>query len=321
MRHGRACAGGRNLSVRRRFPGDVFLGVVAIAKNESRDMPGFLAHLLPWVDEIVIVDDGSTDNTRELAAAAGTKVKLVHRRLEPAGGFAAQRNFGIDSARAEWLLHMDIDERVTPELAAQILTAIEQEACNGFRYRRLNFFMHAPMRGGGWQNWNKPQLARRGKHRFERAIHEECVVDGGDSMTGQLQGMMWHLNDVDFVERVEKNLRYMQLSGDEIVRRGVTVRWYHMIVHPLYRAVRSYLVDRGYRDGTHGLILAIYTFTGTFNWWAYAWDRQHARARDELEGEIAAQWSAYWRRQESGQSERAGWPPAAKPICGGDSPR
>ena len=294
------------------------LGVVAIAKNESRDMPGFLAHLLPWVDEIVIVDDGSTDNTRELVTAAGEKVKLVQRCLEPAGGFAAQRNFGIDSARAEWLLHMDIDERVTPELAVQIRMAIEQNQFQGFRYRRLNFFLHAPMRGGGWQNWNKPQLARRGKHRFERAVHEECVIEGGDAVTGQLQGMMWHLNDADVVERVEKNVHYMQLSGDEILRRGVTVRWYHMITHPLYRALRAYFFDRGYRDGTRGLIVAVYTFTGTFNWWAYAWDRQHARARDELEGEIAAQWSAYWQHCESGHIADAGWPPAVKLICDGD---
>lgn len=269
------------------------LGVVVIAKNEARDMPGFLAHLLPWINEIVVVDDGSDDNTREIAVAGGPKVKLIQRRLEPAGGFAAQRNYGIESANSDWLLHMDVDERVTPELAVQMRAAIEQDTLHGFRYRRLNYFLHAPVRGGGWQNWNKPQLARRGKHLFERPIHEECVIEGGNAVIGQLHGMMWHLNDLDYVERMEKNLRYMKMSGDEILRRGVTVRWYHMIFHPMYRALRSYVVDRGYRDGTRGWLMALYTFTGTFNWWAYAWDRQNTRPREDLEHELATQWKSY----------------------------
>lgn len=266
------------------------LGVVVIAKNEARDMPGFLANLLPWVNEIVIVDDGSVDNTREIATAGGPKVKLVKRMREPVGGFAAQRNRGIEEASADWLLHMDVDMRVTPELAMQIRAAIEHGTLQGYRYRLLNYFLHTPMRGGGWQNWNQPWLARRGKHCFERAIHEQCVIEGGNAFIGQLQGLMWHLNDLDYVERMEKNLRYTQMSGDEILRRGTHVRWYHMIFHPLYRAMRSYVVDRGYRDGTRGWLLALHTFSGTFNWWAYAWDRQNAKPREELENELTAQW-------------------------------
>lgn len=297
------------------------LGVVVIAKNEARDMPGFLAHLLPWVHEIVVVDDESTDATREIVSAAGPKVKLIQRRLEPIGGFAAQRNFGIMAAHADWLLHMDVDERVTPELAQQIRAAIKQDNRHGFRYRRLNFFLHAPVRGGGWQNWNKPQLARRGKHRFEKAIHEECLVEGGEEVIGQLNGMMWHLNDESYVERVEKNLRYMQLSGDEIVRRGVKVRWYHMLCHPLYRALRTYVVDGGYRDGIRGWLLALYTFSGTFNWWAYAWDQQNNRPRDELEKDLESQWKAWPEKENYDQENDVLLMPSTRALAGGNPMR
>ena len=186
------------------------LGVVAISKNEERDIPRFLEHLLPWVDEIVIIDDGSMDRTPEIVRAAGNKVRLVNHPMDPIEGFAGQRNRGIEAAIADWLLHMDIDERVTPELADEIMRAIRDERYNGYRYRRLNFFLHHPMRGGGWQHWNHPQLARRGCHRFVNPIHETCEIDGGKDRIGQLDAEMWHLNDEDYVERVSKNLHYLQ---------------------------------------------------------------------------------------------------------------
>jgi (heptosyl)LPS beta-1,4-glucosyltransferase len=267
------------------------VAAVAIAKNEERDLPGFLRHLQTWVDEIVIVDDGSTDRTLEIIRAAGGNVKLVERRMGE-DGFSGQRNAGIEAATSDWLLHMDIDERVTPELAGEISTALGDEQMNGYKYRRLNFFLHRPMRAGGWQRWNNPQLARRGKHRFENVIHERCVIDGGAERTGQLRGFMWHLNDEDYVERVGKNLRYMQMSGEEIVARGTRVRWYHLLLHPTYKALRSYVVDGGFRKGTRGLLLGIYTFSSTFNWWAYAWDRQNRVPRETLEAELAGRWAA-----------------------------
>jgi hypothetical protein len=148
------------------------------------------------------------------------------------------------------------------------------------------------MRGGGWQHWNNPQLARRGRHQFVGNVHEQCVIDGGDSRIGQLQGCMWHLNDEDFVERVTKNVRYMQMSGDALLARGIRVRWFHMLLHPLLRAFKSFFIERGFCEGTRGLIFALHTFAGTFNWWAYAWDRQNRVPREDLEQELRARWKA-----------------------------
>ena len=96
------------------------LGVVAICRNEQRDLGGFLEHLLPWVDEIVLVDDGSTDDTLKIARNAGPKVSVISSPRLPGEYFSHQRNKGIKAARSEWLLHMDIDERVTPELRREI---------------------------------------------------------------------------------------------------------------------------------------------------------------------------------------------------------
>ena len=136
------------------------LGVVAISYNEEKDLPGFLSHLEFWVDEIVIVDDGSTDRTASIAEAASDKVKFMVSPREEGEYFAVQRNKGIHLAESDWLLHMDIDERVTPSLSAEILAAVEDETKDGYRYRRLNLFLHRPMRGGGWQDWNMVHLER-----------------------------------------------------------------------------------------------------------------------------------------------------------------
>src|SRR5205814_9674367 len=137
------------------------LGVVAISHNEEQDLPSFLGHLLPWVDEIVLVDDGSTDHTPELAQAAAPKVKFITSPRQPGEYYSHQRNKGIDAAKSDWLLHMDIDERMTPELAEEILAGIREVGKDGYRFRRLNFFLHRPIRSSGWQNWNLIHLARR----------------------------------------------------------------------------------------------------------------------------------------------------------------
>lgn len=267
------------------------LAAVAIAKNEEQDIVGFLHNLTPWVDEIVIIDDGSTDRTPALIRELAPNAIYKSEPMDPETGFGGQRNRGIDAATADWLLHMDIDERVTPALAREIRESIACADFNAYRYRRLNFFLHRPMHTGGWQHWNNAQLARRGAHRFVNRVHEEVVVDGGDAKTGQLRGEMWHLNDRDYVERVGKNLRYMQMTGDEILARGTVVRWYHLLLYPLYRALRSYFVEGGFRQGTTGLVFALYTFSSTFNWYAYAWDKQRRIPRAELERQLVEQWS------------------------------
>ena len=150
------------------------LGVVAICRNEQRDLTGFLEHLLPWVDEIVLVDDGSTDDTLIIARSAGQKVSLISSPRLPGEYFSHQRNKGIKAARSDWLLHMDIDERVTPELRREIEEGIRRTDVDGFRFHRHNFFLHRQIRGGGWQLWSYLHLARREKFLFGGKIHEEC---------------------------------------------------------------------------------------------------------------------------------------------------
>lgn len=263
-----------------------------IAKNEQEDLPGLLSNVLCWADELVVVDDGSTDGSLEILAAHGDRVMVVEHPFDPRQGFAGQRNAGIDAARSDWLLHMDADERVPHELKREVDAAIATNTNVAYRYRRLNFFLHRPMRWGGLQRWNAPQLARKGWHRFEGHLHERCVILAPASAVGQLTAPMWHLNDAGFDERLRKNAQYAELEANRYLASGKAIRWYDLLLNPTRRGLRILLADRSFLDGVPGLIWALHAFSGTFNGYARAWDRQNAIPRSQLEALVSEDQSA-----------------------------
>ena len=264
----------------------VTLGVVAISYNEERDLPGFIANLQSWVDEIVIVDDGSTDSTEELAKAAGQKVNFITSPREDKEYFSHQRNKGIDAAKSDWLLHMDIDERVTPELAKEILESVQNSEMDAYRYRRLNFFLHRPMKGGGWQDWNLVHLARREVFRFGGMFHEDCIVDTPPERIGQLNSFMWHLNDDSYLERMRKSNLYCQEQAENLQAKGLQIRWWHFLILPSIEFLKKYFRRKGYRDGTPGLLFALHATSARFKACALVWDTQNSISRSNIEEQV-----------------------------------
>lgn len=262
------------------------LAAVVICKNEEKNLPGLIKNLIEWVDEIVIVDDGSTDRSREIAEAAGEKVTLVDHNMSQQLGYAGQRNIGLETATSDWLLHMDCDERVTRELAEEICKAIQSTEYFGFRYRRLNYFLHRPMKHGGWASWNRPQLARRDKHRFHGQLHESCEINGGEAKTGQLSYLMMHLNEGSFEERLKKSARYVEMNADVLETLGTSVTGLRIFFRTAREFLKKYLLQRGFLDGTPGLISALHSATAEFRVQALVWDRQNAIPRCQLDADL-----------------------------------
>jgi (heptosyl)LPS beta-1,4-glucosyltransferase len=268
----------------------ITLGVVAISRNEERDIVGFLGHLLPWVDEIIIVDDDSTDETRKIIKSAGEKVMLIEHQLSESGGFSEQRNIGIEASRADWILNMDIDERVTPVLAKEMLAAISTPDLNGFRYKRLNFFVHRPMKAGEWSSWNHPQLARRGFHQFADRLHERCIIKGEPESIGQLNALMWHLNDESYRERIGKSSKYSLVEAEYLLGTGKKISSMDIFIKPIIKFIKEYLFKRGMIDGVPGLIAALHSADAVFRSYALAWDEQNHIPREQLENKVRLMW-------------------------------
>lgn len=263
------------------------LSAVAIMKDEADNLPGLIASLQGVVDELVLVDDSSSDNSVEIARSAGDWVVVVAREMDPETGFAGQRNAGIEAASGDWLLHMDCDERLSTELASEISDTLPATSQNAFRYRRLNYFLNRPMRHGGWNSWNRPQLARRGCHRFEGRLHEQCVIEGGEGLTGQLRGRMLHLNDPDYAYRLEKSGRYVAMEAERLLASGDAVGPVTLAAAPAIEFVKKYIVKLGFLDGVPGLIAALHSASATFRVRALVWDAQNRVDRREIEKRLA----------------------------------
>ncbi|XCN74213.1 MAG: glycosyltransferase family 2 protein [Candidatus Electrothrix aestuarii] len=269
------------------------LGVVAISYNEEQNLPVFIEHLLPWVNEIVIIDDGSSDRTAEIAMKGGSKVNFLASPRNEGEYFSDQRNKGIAASTSHWLLHMDIDERVTPALADEIKTVIQNSEKDAYRFRRLNFFLHRPMRGGGLQGWNLIHLSRRDILKFGGMYHEECIVQASSERIGQLNAQMWHLNEDSYEKRMSKSLLYCTELSSKISKKTCKIHWYSFFIRPFIEFVKQFIFKHGYRDGIPGLIWALHAADATFRSYALAWDQQYHISRQEIESIFSESWKEY----------------------------
>mgnify|MGYP002622438396 FL=1 len=162
------------------------VSAVLITRNEEANLPACLDSL-KWVDEIVVVDSASTDRTREIARDAGANV-FDHTDWP---GFGPQKNRAIAQATGDWVLSIDADERVSPELAAEIRRVVATaDAANGYALPRLSSYCGRYMRHSGWWPDYVPRLFRRGRARFsDDLVHERLIVEGP---VGRLEGLLRH---------------------------------------------------------------------------------------------------------------------------------
>lgn len=243
------------------------LSAIIITKNEAADLPACLASLT-FCDEIVVVDSGSTDETVELAKQAGCRVIL---RPDWAG-FGPQKQRALDAATGDWILSIDADETVPPELAEEISAAIKSNAFAGYRLNRLNSFLGKPLRYGGWYPDFHLRLARRAVARFSADIvHEKLLVDGA---IGDLDTPMQHLTYRDIDELLDKQRRYALSGAEQRRQRGRGGSIGKATIRSLVTFLKLYIGKRGFLDGRHGFIAAATSSQEIF--WRYlatGWER------------------------------------------------
>lgn len=242
------------------------LSVIIITKNEAANIDECLASVA-FADEIIVVDSGSTDATRDLAAARGAKVVLT----PDWPGFGPQKNRALDLATCEWVLSIDADERVTPELAAEIQAVLRgappvpgrsPELLSAYRIARLSNFGGRWIRHSGWWPDRVLRLFKRGTARFKDvAVHESVITEHA---VGTLKGHFLHYPYASLEHYIDKINLYSSEAAAMMHARGRRTSVLGAWAHAFWTFVRIYLLRKGFLDGKEGFILAMMGASGSF---------------------------------------------------------
>jgi len=222
------------------------LSVVLVAQNASSVLPACLASV-PFADEIVVVDSGSSDGTAQCAAQRGARV--IEREWM---GFGRQKQFAVGQARNDWVLCLDADERVSPELARSIHAALEAPASPVYRMARRNRFLGRWLRHGeGYPDWCTRLFDRNNAAWSDDAVHEKVLY----AVTpGTLDGDLLHESAEDLGRYLEKQNRYSALAAQQLFERGHSAGALELVLSPLVRFSKFYLLCLGFLDGVPGLV-------------------------------------------------------------------
>lgn len=252
------------------------LSVVLMTKNEEVRLPACLDQVAGWADEVVVIDDLSTDRTVEVARRYTDRVFSYasdddHYR---------QWNRGIDHATGDWILHIDADELVTPQLKGAIdqMLAIEQPYA-AFELMRRNVFLGHAMRHGGWYHRHRILFRRTRARCVGKGIHVQLHVEG---RVGFLDADVLHFPFDSLGQFLDRQNHYTSVEADVMAEEPERVParrvLYQAVVRPPKLLWKFYVKKRARRDGWHGLAFSVlYAFTH-FLLWAKYWERTYGRA-------------------------------------------
>ncbi|MBI5788222.1 MAG: glycosyltransferase family 2 protein [Candidatus Schekmanbacteria bacterium] len=249
------------------------LSVAIITLNEEENIRACLESVA-WADEIVVVDSGSLDNTREICREFNCRI--IQKEWP---GFGRQKNFAVSQCTHDWVLNIDADERLTPELQSEIRKLSEKCApvYHGYYIARQNFFLGRWIKYGGWYPDYNLRLFNRREGKFnERQVHEAVQLNGnGGYLTNPLQHYTYK-SVSDYYQRME---RYSNLAAQQMYQEGRMAGISGLLLHPLAAFFRMYFFKMGFRDGYYGLVLAGLYTAYTFAKYAKLWELQDSKGK------------------------------------------
>ena len=246
------------------------LSVIIPCHNEETMIEGCLQSVR-FADEIMVVDSFSTDRTLEIARRYASRI-LQHEYINS----AAQKNWAIPQARYAWVLIVDADERVTPELASEIKTILRAPSCEGYWIRRRNFFLGKEIRHGTWRTDKVLRLFLRDRARYQ-AKHVHAEVERL-SRTGWCRGALCHYSYRSLDDFVRKAGRYGSWGALNARDKGVRGSGCRIMGHSLGQFLKGYVLKRGFLDGTRGLMIAFMEAYAAFLKYGKLWEMQNAES-------------------------------------------
>lgn len=250
---------------------------IAIATfNEETNILKCLNSAKTLADEIILVDGSSNDKTVEFAKKFGAKVITTSNKIM----FHTNKNIAIDSCTGDWIILLDADERISPELSREIRKKISSNPSeNGFFINRRNWFLGGFIKKGGAYPDSVIRLFRNGYGRLpEISVHEQVKVKGE---IGNLENDLIHFADPTFSRYLRRSDRYSSLSARQLeqVRPGFGVFTIlnYMVFKPIFTFVSIYIIHRGYADGFRGFVWAIFSASQHFFYYVKYWQKNYGR--------------------------------------------
>ncbi len=242
------------------------ISVAIVTKNEESTILAALESVKDF-DDIIVVDACSNDGTVDLCRRYTERVFTSEWK-----GFSAQKQTAVDYARNQWVLILDADERVTPDLKTEMIQQVRTDGYDGFYIPRKNFFLGKWIRHSGWWPDYTLRLFKKSlSHMEQREVHEKVVVDG---LVGHLKGPLEHYSYRTISDYMRKMETYSLLAAKELYDKGVKASLFTLVVHPLVVFCKMFFLRQGFRDGTHGFILAgLYSFY-TFLKYLRVWEKK-----------------------------------------------
>jgi glycosyltransferase involved in cell wall biosynthesis len=249
--------------------GRAAVSVVIPTLNEAAQIGQAVADL-NWADEVIVVDGGSSDETAAIAGAAGARVIVLCNET-----IAAQRNAGIAAARNTWVLALDADERVSPQLRAELrqVVAGRNPTHAAYRMKFRNHYLGRELRHGPWgRDWHV-RLFTRDRRYVTHRVHEhlEPIDD-----VGALTGPIIHNPYRDLAHHVTKIVKYARWGADDLYARGRKAGVWELTARPAWRFLRDYVVFSGWRDGAVGFVAAALSAFAAFLKYAFLFARSRS---------------------------------------------
>jgi glycosyltransferase involved in cell wall biosynthesis len=233
------------------------VSVVIITYNEEDRLEDALKSSLPIADEIVVVDSFSTDKTVEIAARYNARV-FRHKFVD----FGSQKNLAMNKAANQWVLNLDADERVSPELAESILKLkqLPQPPADGFLIKRKTAYLGRWIRHSGWYPDKKLRLFRKDKSQWDGRVHERLVLMG---KLCPLAGEILHYTYRHISDHVNRINRYSAMQAEDIVKKNKKLLLLRLLLLPPITFFRFYIWKAGILDGFPGFVIALISSWGT----------------------------------------------------------
>jgi glycosyltransferase involved in cell wall biosynthesis len=248
--------------------------VITLTLNEEKNIRECLESV-SWASERLVIDSGSTDSTVAIARACGATVLNV-----PWEGYGRTKNKGLDAADGDWILWLDADERVTPDLSEEIQDVLKRQGSDpaGFTIARRAYFLGRWIRHAGWYPGRVLRLFQRKQGRFtDLRVHEGVTVEGP---IGSLRHDLVHMTDPSLNHYFVKFNRYTTLAAEELREKGRQFHIADLLVRPLFTFFRMYIFRQGFLDGIQGLILCAVSACYVFVKYAKLWELENASFKE-----------------------------------------